>query len=339
VLQRETVPALDHVLALTDDVGIIQHARESIPNRSTGYCTDDVARALIVANERLRRYEDDGEAMRIAGVYLAYLYDAQIPDGRFRNFMSYARTWLDEVGTHDSVGRAMWALGHAVRYAPRASWRRVAAEMLDRALAAVEWLAFPRSRAYAILGLAHAVKAEASSPRLQALGALARTLNATYENARSAEWPWYEEVMTYDNARLPEAMLRAGEALDDPELVAAGAASLEFLERVVFEDGIFVPIGNDGWYRRGGERARFAQQPLEASAMVDVELAAFDVLGGTEHRAAAPRAAAWYTGKNSLGISMAHAGGCYDGLSVHGPNRNMGAESTLAYLAAAYAVE
>jgi hypothetical protein len=144
-------------------------------------------------------------------------------------------------------------------------------------------------------------------------------------------------MMTYDNARLPEALLRAGRALDDPHLVEIGRSTLQFLERTVFEDGIFVPIGNDGWYRRGGPRARFAQQPLEASAMVDAELAAFDACADPAHDAAANVAMAWYNGKNLLGAVMAHGGGCYDGLEADGPNRNMGAESTLAYLAAAYA--
>jgi hypothetical protein len=327
------------VRALTDDVGIIQHARESVPNRSTGYCTDDVARALIVVNDRMRRIEDDGEAMRLASVYLAYLFDAQLPDGRFRNFMSYARVWLDDLGTHDSVGRAMWAIGHAARYAPRASWRRVAAEMLDRALTAIDWLAYPLSQAYALLGLTHALAAEPAPARAQAARKLAESLAARYEAERAANWEWFEPVMTYDNARLPEAMLRAGVALDEPALVAVGATSLAFLEGVVFENEIFVPIGNEGWYPRGGVRARFSQQPLEASAMVDAELAAFDALGVPAHRAAAERAAAWFEGKNLLGIAMAHAGGCYDGLGADGPNRNMGAESTLAYLAAAYALE
>lgn len=342
MLEARLVPTLDHVFTLTDETGIIQHARESVPNRSTGYCTDDVARALIVVNERLRRLaddEEDDEAMRIASIYLAYLFDAQLPDGRFRNFMSYARGWLDDLGTQDSVGRAIWGLGHALRYAPRASWRRVSAEMFDRAITAIDWLEFPHSQAYALLGLGHAVAADPAPTRIHALRTLAQSLAARYEREHSADWEWFEPIMTYDNARLPEALLRAGMALGDASLVAIGASTLAFLESIVFENGIFVPIGNDGWYPRGGPRARFAQQPLEACAMVDAELAAFDALGAPAHRAAAARAATWYDGKNLLGVVMAHAGGCYDGLNADGPNRNMGAESTLAYLSAAYALE
>lgn len=334
-----SLPTLDHVLTLSDDVGIIQHARETIPDRSTGYCTDDVSRALIVMLMRLEREPEDAAAMRLAAVYLAFLYAAQLPDGSFHNFMSYERAWLDDVGTKDSCGRAMWSLGHAVRYAPRASWRRVCSAMLDRALGCVGWLEFPRAQAYAMLGLAHAYDAEPTPDRAHVLRELAQSLAARYDRERGDDWEWFEPAMTYDNARLPEAVIRAGNALDDIRLLEIGRVTLGFLERTVFENGIFVPIGNDGWYPRGGPRARFAQQPLEAASMVDAELAAFDAFGNVAHRTAAESAAAWYDGKNLLGVEMAHAGGCYDGLETDGPNRNMGAESTLAYLAAAHAQE
>jgi hypothetical protein len=329
------------VLTLTDDVGIIQHARESVPDRSTGYCTDDVARGLIVALKRLAYVADDPDALRdatrLASIYLAFLYDARLPDGRFHNFMSYGREWLDVVGTQDSCGRAIWSLGYAACFAPHEPWRRVSAQLLDRALGSVDWLEFPRAQAYAILGLAHALRADRTPLRAQAMQSLASALVARYERERHDDWEWFEPTMTYDNARLPEALLRAGSALDDRRLLEIGRSTLQFLERTVFEDGIFVPIGNDGWYRRGGPRARFAQQPLEASAMLDAELAAFDAFADPAHRAAANVAMAWYNGKNLLGAVMAHGGGCYDGLEADGPNRNMGAESTLAYLAAAYA--
>jgi hypothetical protein len=333
------LPPLDHVLTLTDEVGIIQHARESVPDRSTGYCTDDVSRALIVSIMRLQRLPADADALRLAGIYLAFLYDAQLDDGRFHNFMSYDRAWLDEVGTHDSVGRAMWSLGYTARFAPQESWRRVSAQLLDRALTCLDWLEFPRAQSYAVLGLAHAMHAEPTPARERALQSLTSSLCALHERERARKWEWFEPIMTYDNARLPEALLRAGLALDDQRLLEVGRSTLQFLERTVFEDGIFVPIGNHGWFQRGGPRARFAQQPLEASAMFDAEIAAFDAFADPAHRTAAEIAAAWYNGKNLLGTVMAHGGGCFDGLEMNGPNRNMGAESTLAYLATAYARE
>jgi hypothetical protein len=329
-------PPLDHLLVLSDDVGIIQHATESIPNRSTGYCTDDVARALIVVLARMQLVPHDERALDLASTYLAFLHDAQLPDGRFHNFMSYERTWLDEVGTHDSCGRAMWALGFGMRRAPRASWQRLCARMMERSLQCIDWLEHPRAQAYAALGLAHAAQADPSPGFRLALAQLTDALMADYASARDADWEWFEPAMTYDNARLCEALLRAGMVLDDRAKREAGLTTLAFLESVVFEDGVFVPIGNDGWYERGGERSRFAQQPLEAASMVDAELAAFAATNAPAHLAAAERASAWFDGKNLLGAPMAHGGGCFDGLEAIGPNRNMGAESTLAHLMAAY---
>lgn len=334
----QKTPALDHVLALTDNCGIIQHAFESIPNRSTGYCTDDVARGFIVALMRGRLNPRDQEASRIASIYLSFLHDAQLGDGRFHNFMSYDRSWLDAVGTHDSCGRALWSLGYGVRYSPVGSWRRVCRSLLDRGLQAIDWLDFPRAEAYTMIGLSHAAVAEAAPGYRSALRKLAERALHRFEEGRAEGWTWFEEVMTYDNARLPEALIRAGLVLEDATFVDAGRAALDFYEHVVFEDGIFVPIGNNGWYRRGGERSRFAQQPLEAVAMVDAELAAFAVDRDPSRLIAAELALAWYYGKNSLGLAIASGTGCYDGLEASGVNRNMGAESTLAHLAAAYAL-
>lgn len=331
------VPPLDHLLVLSDDVGVIQHAIENVPNRSTGYCTDDVARALIVVLQRLAIAPGDANAMSLASRYLSFLHDAQLGDGRFHNFMSYQRAWTDDVGTHDSCGRAIWSLGFAVRYAPDPAWQRIAALMLDRALAAVDWLEYPRAQSYAMLGIAHAAHASGSPALSLTLDQLAQSLLERYHAARDDGWEWFEPFMTYDNARICEALLRAGVALGDRAMCEAGLRTLGFLETVVFEGPVFVPIGNAGWFERGGPRARFAQQPLEAASMADAELAAFAATGGVAHLASAQRAAGWYRGNNLLGVSMAASGGgCYDGLEEGGPSRNVGAESTLAYLSTAY---
>ncbi|HJT37360.1 MAG TPA: glycosyl transferase family 1, partial [Actinomycetota bacterium] len=148
------LPSLEHLAALSDDVGIIQHASETVPNRSTGYCTDDVARAFMVVLAALQRDPRDEVAARFASVYLAFLEHAQLDDGRFHNFMAYDRTWLDDVGTQDSCGRATWALGYGVRYAPAEPWRRLCRTLFDRALGAIDSFGFLRPRAYAALGLA-----------------------------------------------------------------------------------------------------------------------------------------------------------------------------------------
>lgn len=333
-----TLPPLDHLATLSDDCAVIQHAEASVPDRSTGYCTDDVARAFIVVLLRLRLLPRDVAARALASRYLSFLCDAQLADGRFHNFMSYARSWLDDVGTHDSVGRAIWALGFGTLNAPTAAWRTVCRRRLERALAALEWLHHPRSQAYALLGLTAAAQAAPEPRYLAAIRYLGDALAARYDATADGAWRWFEAVLTYDNARLPEALVRAAATLGDERLRAIGERSLAFYDAIVFEGGLFVPIGNAGWYPRGGTRARYAQQPLEASATVDAHLAAWEVDRSDAHLERARRALAWFYGANSRRESLAHGGGCHDGLDENGVNRNMGAESTLALLGAAYAL-
>jgi hypothetical protein len=326
------------LIVLSDDVGIIQHALENVPNRKFGYCTDDVARAFMVALAHARLAPSERVSLRLASTYLAFLQHAQLDDGRFHNFMAYDRTWLDEIGTQDSCGRAIWGLGYGVANAPSEVWRRVCRRLLDLALPSLESLEYVRSRTYATLGLAHAHAALGEPAYASALDYLAGELLAAYEATAGSDWRWFENVMTYDNARLPEALIRAGHVLREPRYGNVGLEALAFYEGVSIEDGVHVPIGNDGWYPRGGHRARYAQQPLEACAMVDAELAAFDLTGNAAHVATAEIAMEWYHGKNSRSLAMVQGGGCYDGLGEETINLNMGAESTLAFLAAACAM-
>ncbi len=321
---------------MSDDVGVMQHALENVPNRKFGYCTDDVARAFMVVLAYLRLSPSDKLSLRLASTYLAFLQHAQLDDGRFHNFMDYDRRWLDEIGTHDSCGRAIWALGYGVANAPTETWRQVCATLLDRTIPSLESLEYIRSRAYAALGFSHALSALQATRYSTALQYLAGEILGAYEANADPQWSWFENRMTYDNARLPEALIRAGRILGESRYGKVGLAALTFYESVTTENGVHVPIGNDGWYVRGGRRARYTQQPLEACAMVDAELAAFDLTGKAGHVAAAELALEWYYGKNSRGITMANGGGCYDGLSEESINPNMGAESTLALLSAAY---
>ena len=309
-----------------------------MPNRKTGYCTDDVSRAFIVVLTYLRLNPGDRLSARLASIYLSFLVHAQMEDGRFHNFMDYDRRWSDEVGTPDSCGRAIWALGYGLANAPSPPWRRVCAAGLDRALSTVGSLGHIRSRAYAAIGLAHAYTAVKDSKYADALRSLTNELRNAYEATASDDWQWFENAMFYDNARLCEAMIRAGRALSEPRFHEVGLRTLAFYEKVTTENGVHVPVGNQGWYYHGGHRARYAQQPLEACAMVKAELAAFDLTGDVGHFASAELAMEWYYGKNSRGIVMAQGGGCCDGLEEDAVNTNMGAESTLALLAAAYAL-
>ena len=333
-------PSLDHLETITDDVGILQHAAFDVPKRSEGYCTDDVARAFMVALAASEFPALADRATRLARIYLAFLADAQRPDGRFRNFMSYARTWLDDVGSEDSNGRAIWALGYGMRHARRAEWRALCGTLLERSLPIARALAPVRSRAYAALGLVRA--------REVASGEAARTIDATLDlfasdlhgrrdACASGDWNWFEPELTYDNARLSEALLRIGLLRGRRADVELGLATLDFYASVVVEDGVLVPIGNDGWYRRGGVRARFGQQPLEASALVDAAHAALAAGGGARYETLAACARDWFFGQNTARIPLAVGGGCRDGLERSGANENMGAESTLAYLSVAFA--
>lgn len=334
------MPGLDHLLTLSDDVGVIQHAIEDVPHRATGYCTDDIARAFIVCVQRLSLVPNDRQAERLASTCLAFLCNAQLPDGRFHNFMDYDRRWLDEVGTEDSIGRAIWALGFGMRYAPRESWRRVCGQHFSSAVRALDVLTHPRAKMYAMLGMSRAVGSGSAQPQTgAALRALAEDLRGLYVAHRDVAWEWFEETMTYDNARLPEALLRAASALDDEDLARVGLRTFAFYQSVAVRDGIYIPIGNQGWYPRGGARAIYGQQPLEATAQIDAGLAAFEVTGDPAYRESAAIGLRWFYGGNTLGVTLARAGGgCGDGLESYGANVNMGAESTLALLAGAYAL-
>lgn len=329
-------PALTHLAALTDETGVVQHATYDIPNRSTGYCTDDVARAFIVSCLAGAFPPLRAEAERLGRIYLSFLHDAQLDDGRFHNFMSYDRRWLEDVGSEDSSGRAIWALGVGAHTACRDEWRELCGRMLAKALPASAAFQHPRARAFATLGIVEGIRAGVE-PELgrTVLAGIAADLRTRYERERRSGWDWFENELTYDNARFCEALIRIGSVCKDDAALELGLRTLHFYERVVFDGATFIPIGNQGWYVRGGRRALYGQQPLEATATIDAELAAFEATGDAAHRAYADRALAWFFGENSRGLPLVLGEGCRDGLEEHGPNANMGAESTLAYLAGA----
>jgi hypothetical protein len=333
-------PALDHMLVMTDDVGILQHATLDVPNRSCGYCTDDVGRALIVASEASLRSPDDANATRLMTTYLAYLHDAQLDDGWFHNFMGYDRRWQDRSGSPDAVGRAIWGIGYAERFASRPSWNAIAGAMRRRALPVIERMDHLRSRAYAALGLAHALAARPDDELAvrASLDATVAPIADAFDAHRAPDWEWCEDVMTYDNARLAEALLRAGALLGRERYTTAGLTMLRFYVQSTIVDDVFAPVGNDGWYPRGGVKARYGQQPLEAAGLVEAALVAQEHTGEAIWRTVAEIAHAWYLGNNTNGASLIDGGGCGDGLEAGGVNRNQGAESTLCYLMSAIAM-
>ena len=331
------LPTLSHLRAITDSTGVLQHAIGPVPNREFGYCTDDVARALAVTVFRLEHVPDDPDAHAILRTCLAFLVYAAMPDGRFHNFMSYERTWLDDVGTEDSFGRAVYGLGIAVAHLKDEGLRAVALRLLKGAVPHIVHLQYLRAHAYAAIGVAYAFS---QIPEARHALEASRDFLLRAHTAQSfPDWDWFEDILTYDNARLPEAMLRIGVALGDSEAIALGLRSLGFLRGIVIEDGQFVPIGNAGWYPRGGNRARYCQQPLEATAMVEAQIAAYSTSRDPNDVATARIAHAWYLGKNSAGLVPVRGSGCCDGLASDELNPNMGAESTLAYLMSSYALQ
>ncbi len=327
-----------HLEELGGPLGIWQHASRTVPDRSFGYCTDDVARALTV--DLLHAHELGWEAVAPdARRSLAFLRAAFDPaTASFRNFRSADGAWLDAVSSEDSQGRALLALGSAVRDGPEAAVRREAGSLFEAALPMARRLTSPRAVSSAILGCDAALDAGLPGDSLRTLVGLAGRLGRAFGGLDlDGGWPWPESVLTYENALLPHALIVAGHRLADPDLRRMGLRVLDWLIRVqTSPDSSFSPVGNDGWWPRDGARSRFDQQPIEPAAMILAASAALRETHDEPYRRAAEAAYAWFLGGNDAGIPVADAstGGCHDGLSPRGVNLNQGAESTLMWLTA-----
>jgi glycosyltransferase involved in cell wall biosynthesis len=324
----------DHLLTLVDDCGIVQHARGAIPNRYTGYCVDDIARLVVVALELESR---TGDAKWTPVLYrsLAFLYDATDEGGAgMRNFMGYDRRWLDEPHVGDHVGRSIWALGDVLSTA----WLPAIVEPSQRLLAALvrslRGELSIRTAAYAALGLARLDADRLDDDAKRLLVRAVTQLQAAYEATSDDAWRWFEDGLTYDNARLPHALIVGGTALQRDDAIAVGLDSLAWLgDECGLGRGLLRLPGNHGRGRTEQAPGAGDEQPLDASAFVEAELAAFAVTGDPEHGARAQRAFEWFLGRNHLGRPLYDfaTGGCCDGLSDLDVNANEGAESTLAF--------
>jgi glycosyltransferase involved in cell wall biosynthesis len=335
---------LNHVNTLTDDTGMLQHAIFTIPNRSEGYATDDNARALILAVQ----LEQLGQQPGVHGLanpdwaprYLAFLEHAYNPEKkRFRNFLGYDRRWLEEQGSEDSHGRSLWALGTVLARSRNQGLRGAAGRLFEFSLPAAVEFHSPRACAYSLLGIEEYLQAFAGDRDAQRIRMiLARRLLAMYESVHRPNWKWFEDVVAYGNARLPQAMLLVGSACGEDRMLNAGLKSLDWLMETgrCQTHGHFVPIGSQGFYRQGGEKARFDQQPLEAAAVVSACLEAFRVTEDTRWQNYAWSAFNWFLGDNDLQLPLydSATGGCRDGLHPDRANQNQGAESTLSFLMA-----
>jgi glycosyltransferase involved in cell wall biosynthesis len=329
---------LCHMQRLTDGTGMIQHACHTVPKYAEGYATDDNARALIVAVRLEELGERLANGMRDwAARYLAFLVHALEPkSGRFRNFLSYDRRWLEDVGSEDSHGRALWALGTVIGRSLQPGLCGAAGHVFESALTPLPSFTFSRAWSFALLGIDEYLKRYVGDRGVQSLReTLAEKLFGLYRATATPDWPWFEDRVTYNNATLPHALLIAGEALDRDNMKQAALDALGWLmDQQREERGHFVPVGSNGFWARGGERARFDQQPIEAQAAVSACLTAQEITGDERWGRHAQTAFDWFIGRNDLRLSLydAATGGCRDGLHPDRCNQNQGAESTLSFL-------
>jgi len=328
---------LDHLRHMTDDTGILQHAVFTTPNYREGYTIDDNARALTVS--ALLETMGNAEAVDLAHRYLAFIWYSFNPEtGRFCNFMDYRRHWLETSGSDDSHGRTLAALGIVLGRSDTPALQSMAGRVFEQALPAILDTSSPRAWAFALVGIHEYLRRfDGDSRANQIRDELSARLLVLYEHHRSSEWRWYEDRLTYCNAVLPQALLLCGQTMADDDMTEAGLESLGWLADVQRADaGFFVPIGSNGFYPQGGERARFDQQPIEAQAMVSACLEAYRITGGGAWRREARCAFDWFLGRNDLNLPVYDptTGGCRDGLHPDRVNENQGAESMLAFLQA-----
>lgn len=341
--KRELIPfdimllpgfSMAHVKRMTDDTGIIQHAKFGIPNLKEGYCLDDNARALLMSVMAIKQRNDQAAA-ELCPVYLSYIHYMQNKDGTFRNFLSFNRNFLDKVGSEDSFGRTIWALGYLLSHAPNDAYYQSGKMIFVNAIPAMERITSVKSIAANIIGISYYLKTNAGDEGMvELLKKQSYMLADLYDKHSSDDWQWFEDILTYDNALLPLAMLHAAEYIIDDRILKTALDSMEFLTTMTFSEGYLSTIGNDQWYMKGGERSKFAQQPVDAMASVLMFHQAFLLTKDQKYLNLLFASFMWFHGENDLrlGLYDYETHGCCDGLEQSGVNRNQGAESTLAYL-------
>ncbi len=328
---------LDHLKALTDDTGILQHANYTIPDRTHGYCTDDNARALLVAAMGQKYLPTNGLGLDfLSGHYLGFLlYAYNEKNGHFRNFLTYSRQWIEEIGSEDAHGRALWCLGKAVAFLDDPGHLAMSTTLFNKALRAAEDFHSPRAIAFSLVGMhAYLYKFSGDSDVRRIREVLADRLFNQFINNGTDDWPWLENALNYANGKLPHALLLSGQWMQRGDMIDMGLQSLKWLLSIQTEEGHFAPIGNNGWHEKGGLKARFDQQPIESNAMIEACVEAFNVTRDKSWFDNAVMCFNWFLGNNDLNMLLydAKTGGCRDGLTSDGINLNEGAESTLAWL-------
>ncbi|MEG6613521.1 glycosyltransferase [Pseudoclostridium thermosuccinogenes] len=320
----------DHIFRMTDDTGMLQHSKYSLPDPKHGYTTDDNARALIMAIMLYERYKKK-KYMDLIYRYSSFILNAQNEKGKFRNFMGYDRKWLEEEGSEDCFGRCLWALGFAVsnEHTPQGV-KHSLLHILKNAMPHATSLNSPRAKAYSAIGLSYLEGEEARNLVFD----LSRSLCRHYEESRDGEWKWFEDIVAYCNSVIPWSLIAAYQVTGEKKFLDVAEESLEFLGRVTFKDGYFKPVGCNGWLLKGERPAEFDEQPVEACESVLTYLEAYKATGKRKYLQKAKRCHEWYEGANTKGISLVdrETGGCFDGLTYDGVNLNKGAESLISYV-------
>jgi glycosyltransferase involved in cell wall biosynthesis len=325
---------LDHLHVLTDHTGILQHAKYNVPDRNHGYCTDDNARALLLSVMLQNEVQEVDEVNHLTSIYLSFIDYAYNPvTGKFRNFMNYERQWLDKEGSEDSIGRTAWALGYTAAYTNVSNFYYQSNYLFEKVLGQIDSLTHPRALSYAILGLTHHTKVHEEPAMIKKLVQSTKRLYALFDQTIHNEWLWFDDKVSYANNRIPHALIFAGICLQDEQIIERGLKILDWLIDKQFTNGIFSPVGNQGWLTPQG-KAAFDQQPLEANGMIDACLAAEEYVRDGTYADQALKAFYWFTGENDCGQPLYDfaTGGCRDGLHAGGVNLNQGAESTISWL-------
>jgi glycosyltransferase involved in cell wall biosynthesis len=332
-------PSLDHLKKLTDGTGLYQHAKFTIPNRAYGYCTDDNARAVILMAKYYSQYAEP-EALKLLDTYLSFVIFSQNEDGTIRNFMNFDRTWYENEPANDAFGRVLWAFGTLIAKPPTPAYLSIAKDCFDISVERVQ-KQLPKGMAYSIIGMSDYLQQFPGASEIKRQLELAADGLATqYEESHYSDWQWFEEALTYDNAVLPHALFVAASTLGNKKYQELAEETCEFLLSHTFNGEHFSFIGCKGWYERGGARATFDQQPIEAASTVLMLRAAYDCTQNAKFLALQRKAFDWFLGVNDLRVPVYdfRTKGCNDGLTPDGVNMNQGAESTLSFLLSLLAV-
>ncbi len=333
---------LDFIISLTDDTGLLQHAKFGTPRREEGYTTDDNTRALVALTRYFQEKGNSKIVDKLIDTYLSFVFHMQRKNGKMHNLLSYDRRFKDFEGSEDCMGRTLWSCGLVVGSNLPHEKRLIGKEVFDKLFPWAFFFKSPRSKAFTLMGLKYYQEAYPEDPNVQKnIREFAEKLVGHYRAERSKDWRWFESSLTYANGRLPQALFEAHQEDDKNSSLQTAEESINFLLEVQMVNGTFVPIGNRGWYKKREKRAMYDQQSIEAAVMTEAVLSAFRETGDAKYKLMALAIFNWFLGKNALKLAVynSETGGCYDGITSEGLNLNMGAEAIVCYLSAALEIQ